>query len=151
MSKKPEYIVSACLAGYNCRYDGTSFTVEKVKLLVESGEGIPVCPEQMVGLPAPRGQCEIVSSGETVKVLSINGEDYTEEFFKGANLTLQLAETRGIKKAILKSRSPSCGCGEIYDGTFSGRRIEGNGITAELLLKNGIKVYNESYFTDSTE
>ncbi|HOP30426.1 MAG TPA: DUF523 domain-containing protein [Spirochaetota bacterium] len=146
--KKPEYLVSACLAGFPCRYNGTPFPVENIIQLVKSGDAIPFCPEQLGGLPTPRSQCEICVSGDSKKVLTIEGFDCTEQFLKGAEASLELAEKSGIKKAVLKSRSPSCGYGEIYDGTFSGAKTEGNGITADLLIKNGITIYTELTFNN---
>ena len=146
--KKPEYLVSACLAGYPCRYDGTPFPVEKIIELVESGDAIPFCPEQLGGLPTPRSQCEISVIGGSKKVLTIEGFDCTEHFLKGAEASLELAEKSGIKKAVLKSRSPSCGYSEIYDGTFSGAKKEGNGIAADLLIRNGITIYTELTFNN---
>lgn len=140
---KPEFLVSACLAGCKCRYDGSSFPVDRVLELVNSGRAIPFCPEDIGGLKTPRDPCEILVTGGTLKVLGISGADYTREFMTGAELSLKLARESGIKKAILKSRSPSCGCGEIYDGTFSGKKIKGNGITADLFIKNGIRVYTD--------
>lgn len=114
--------------------------------LVESGDAIPFCPEQLGGLPTPRSQCEISDVSGEKKVLTIEGLDCTEQFVKGAKASIELAEKTGIKKAVLKSRSPSCGYGEIYDGTFSGNKKEGNGITAEFFIKHGIKVYTELTF-----
>jgi uncharacterized protein YbbK (DUF523 family) len=143
---KPQYLVSACLAGIPCRYNGTPFPVEEIMHLVESGDAIPFCPEQLGGLPTPRSQCEISDDSGEKKVLTIEGLDCTEQFVKGAKASIELAEKTGIKKAVLKSRSPSCGYGEIYDGTFSGNKKEGNGITAELFIKHGIKVYTELTF-----
>lgn len=144
--KKPEYIVSSCLAGFPCRYNGTPFTVEVVQNLVQSGDAIPVCPEQLGGLPTPRSQCEIIEENGRKKVVSIDGSDCTDQFIKGAEATLEIAVKHGIKKAILKSRSPSCGFGEIYDGTFTGHKTEGNGITADLLLKQCLTVFTELTF-----
>lgn len=149
--KKPEYLVSACLAGFPCRYDGTPFPVRKIIQLVEEGDAIPFCPEQLGGLPTPRSQCEIRSNNGEKTVVSIDGSDCTKEYISGAEASLELAEKSGIKNAILKSRSPSCGFGIIYDGTFSGTRIEGNGITAELFYKNGITVYTELTFIDDKD
>jgi len=147
---KPEYVVSACLAGFPCRYDGTAYTVDYIKKLVEEGIAVPVCPEQLGGLPTPRTQCEIQETDGQKAVKGIDGFDYTEQFIAGAQTSLYITEKQGIKKAILKERSPSCGYGEIYDGTFSGKKIKGNGITAELLIKQGITVYTEITFNKNT-
>jgi Protein of unknown function (DUF523). len=147
---KAVYIVSACLAGKNCRYDGKNSRNEAVAELVRQGKAIPVCPEQLGGLPTPRCPCEIVKSADgSIRVMSRNGRDCTREFYDGAEKVLTIARTHGIRKAILKSKSPSCGCGMIYDGTFSGKLTEGYGITARLLLDNQIDVLTENDFAGS--
>ncbi|AGK95556.1 DUF523 domain-containing protein [Clostridium pasteurianum] len=139
------YLVSACLVGINCRYDGKNSENKIVAELVKQGKAIPVCPEQLGGLPTPRASCEIVMDEKgNIKILTKEEKDCTNEFAKGAEETLKIAKSNGIKKAILKSKSPSCGCGFIYDGTFSGNLIEGKGLTAELLIKNGIEVFTEN-------
>lgn len=132
-------IVSACLAGVGCRYDGTAKPCEVVLRLVAEGRAIPVCPEQLGGLPTPRQPSERVGK----RVLSKDGGDVTAEFQRGAEEVMELARLAGAKQAILKSRSPSCGCGRIYDGTFSGTIIEGNGVLAELCLRTGMEVKTE--------
>jgi uncharacterized protein YbbK (DUF523 family) len=138
------YLVSACLAGVNCRYNGGNNENKLVSELVNQGKAIAVCPEQLGGLPTPRAACEIVEDEEgNKKVLSADGQDCSKYFYEGAEKTLAIAEALDIKKAILKSKSPSCGCGIVYDGTFSGKLVEGNGLTAELLIKNGIEVQTE--------
>ncbi|NLL70813.1 MAG: DUF523 domain-containing protein [Epulopiscium sp.] len=137
------YLVSACLAGVNCRYNGSNTVNEWVRKLVEQGKAIAVCPEQLGGLPIPRACCEIIDKEGKKKVINKDGQDVTKEFIKGAKKTLVIAQTIGAKKAILQSKSPSCGYGFIYDGTFSGKLKEGNGITTELLSQNGIQVYTE--------
>lgn len=138
------YLISACLVGVNCRYNGTNTLDEKLRRLVEDGKAIPVCPEVMGDLPIPREPCEVKKTGDKVKeVIGQSGKEYTNFFLKGAEKTLEICKIIGIEKAILQSRSPSCGYGKIYDGTFSGKLIEGNGVTAELLAENGIKVFNE--------
>lgn len=139
------YLVSSCLAGVNCRYNGSNTENKIIVELVKRGLAIPVCPEQLGGLPTPRACCEIVigDNGQK-KIISQDGQDVTKEYIEGAKKTLVIAKVIGIKKAILQSRSPSCGCGMIYDGDFIGKLIKGNGITAELLMKNGIKVYTEN-------
>ena len=139
------YLVSACLAGENCRYDGKNSRIEAIAELVRQGRAIPVCPEQMGGLSTPRSPCEIVRSGDGgIKVMSRDGRDCTREFHIGAEKTLAIAKAHGIKKAILKSKSPSCGCGQVYDGTFSGKLTEGHGITARLLMDHQIEVFTEN-------
>jgi len=141
-------IVSACLIGVNCKYNGGSNLNEEVVKM--AGEGvIPVCPEQLGGCTTPRAMTEIScgAGGDVLdgkcRVVNIDGEDVTHEFIKGAEEVLRIAGITGAKKAVLKSRSPSCGCGLIYDGSFSKKLIEGNGVTAELLLRNGIEVVTE--------
>ncbi len=131
-------IVSACLAGYRCRYDGKTVPNEAIVALVKRGEAIPVCPEMLGGLPCPRIPSERTADG--TKVLAKDGRDVTEAFQRGAEETLRLARLYGCGHAILKARSPSCGYGKIYDGSFSGTLREGSGVTAELLLENGITV-----------
>ena len=140
------YIVSSCLAGINCRYDGKNHLNKDILDLVNKGEAIPLCPEMLGGLETPRVPCEIIGKDEFKKVINKNGLDLTKEFLNGANKVLEVCKTLNVDKVILKSKSPSCGCGEIYDGTFSGNLIKGNGLTADLLIKNNIKVYNEKNF-----
>lgn len=135
-------LVSSCLLGCKCRYDGREQKVNISNFISEDFCLIPFCPEQAGGLPTPRIPCEIVGD----KIINKNGEDKTNEFVKGANEALNLCKLFNIKYAILKSRSPSCGFGKIYDGTFSNNLITGNGITANLLNNKGIKIYNENNF-----
>ena len=129
-------LVSACLVGINCRYDGKNKLDKKLLKLFKQGKLIPVCPEQLGGLTTPRIPAEQL--GE--KVITKDGQNVTENFIKGAKETLKIAKQFEIKEAILKSKSPSCGFGEIYDGTFSGKTKKGNGITADMLHKAGIKI-----------
>ncbi|NIP40025.1 MAG: DUF523 domain-containing protein [Candidatus Aenigmarchaeota archaeon] len=142
-------IVSACLVGVNCRYDGKNSLNSKVFKMFKRGELIPLCPEQLGGLPTPREISEIVG-GEGIdvikrkaKVVTNSGKDVTENFIRGAEETLMVAKSLGIKEAILKSKSPSCGCGRIYDGTFSGKLKEGDGVTATILKRNRVKLTTE--------
>ena len=135
-------LVSACLLGIGCRYDCKIKANEKVIALSQKETLIPVCPEQLGGRPTPRRPVEI-SKG---CVLEKDGTEHTEEFIKGAEETLKIANLNNIKKAILKSNSPSCGFGKVYDGTFSKTLTYGNGITAELLNKNDIEIKNEHNF-----
>lgn len=117
---------------------------EAVAELVRQGKAIPVCPELLGGLSAPRSPCEIVKTEDgEIKVINKDGKDCTREFLMGAGKTLALAKAHGVRKAILKSRSPSCGCGQVYDGTFSGKLTEGYGITAKLLKDHRIEVCTE--------
>ncbi|PRR76826.1 hypothetical protein CLLI_27560 [Clostridium liquoris] len=147
-------LVSACLCGINCRYDGGNSLNKDILRLFKEGKVIPVCPEQLGGLETPREPHEILQgTGETVldgkdKVASVKEKDSTENFVKGAYETLKIAQSCDAKAAILKAKSPSCGVGVIYDGSFTGNKKHGNGVTAELLIKNGIKVYTEENFND---
>lgn len=141
------YIVSACLAGITCRFDGEGKENKIILELVRQGKAIPVCPEVLGGLSTPRISCEIVEDNNGAKkVINKEGRDCTKEFVKGAEIALAIAKAIGANKAILKAKSPSCGYGFVYDGTFSGKLIEGNGVTAELLSKHGIEVYSEKDF-----
>ena len=136
------YLVSACLLGVNCRYNGSGTREEALEKLFRRGEVLPLCPEVLGGLPTPRECCEIqVFQGEP-RVLGRSGEDYTGAFREGARKTLEICRICGITQAILQPRSPSCGCGTIYDGTFSGSLVVGMGITAALLQKEGIRVHS---------
>ena len=132
-------LVSACLLGVSCRYDGNSCEVEAVKELSKYCTLIPICPEQMGGLPTPRYPSEIVGD----KVINQVGIDVTNEYVKGAHIALEYALLNDVKYALLKAKSPSCGSGQIYDGTFSKTLINGDGICAKLLKENGIEVYSE--------
>lgn len=135
------YIVSACLAGVKCRYDGKDNLNEEVKALVEQGKAVLVCPEVFGDLPIPRKPCEIVKDDKGVeRVISVEGVDCTEAFQIGAKNTLEIAKILGATEAILKAKSPSCGCGKIYDGNFNGTLVEGDGLTVRLLKENNIKV-----------
>jgi uncharacterized protein YbbK (DUF523 family) len=134
-------ICSACLLGIKCRYDGKEKKNRKVINLSREEILIPVCPEQLGGLPTPRESAE--QKGK--KVFTKSGKDVSENFKKGAKQVLKIAKLYGVKEVILKQRSPSCGCGQIYDGTFSGKIIDGDGVTASLLKKNRIKVITEEY------
>ena len=134
------YLISACLVGINCKYNGGNNFSEKALDLVKRGEAIPICPEQLGGLMTPRIPAEIKLVNGERRVINKNGEDITMQFEKGANEVLQLCKKLNIDKVILKQRSPSCGVGEIYDGNFNGTLINGNGITSQLLIDNGIEV-----------
>lgn len=132
-------VVSACLAGFNCRYDGKANTVDAVKNLYEKGLALAVCPECLGNLPVPRVPCEILED----RVISAEGKDCTENFYSGALLALQYARMYGARFAIVKAKSPSCGFGKIYDGTFSRTLICGNGIFVRMLLDNNFLVCTE--------
>lgn len=132
-------LVSRCLLGENCTYRGDSNFCEKALALSEKYELIPVCPEEDGGLPTPRDPSE--RAGD--KVISKTGKDVTAEFEKGAEIALKIALENGVKLAVMKARSPSCGSGVIYDGTFTGTKINGDGVAAEALKKHGIQVITE--------
>jgi uncharacterized protein YbbK (DUF523 family) len=132
-------LVSACLLGIDCKYSGGNNYNEKVLEYIKDYEVIPVCPEIMGGLSTPRPPSERVGN----KVINNQNIDVTKEYIKGANETLKLAKLFDAKKALLKAKSPSCGKGKIYDGSFSGTLIEGNGVTVDLLQSNGIEVITE--------
>ena len=132
-------LVSACLLGVSCRYDGKSKGDDRVKALMDKYDLIPVCPEIMGGMPTPRVPSEIKNG----RVYGEDGNDVTEYFKKGAEEVLSLAKLYGCKKALLKENSPSCGYGRVYDGSFSKKLIEGNGIAADLLFENGIEIFSE--------
>lgn len=134
------FLISACLCGIPCRYNATGAFEERFLPFLASGQALPVCPELLGGLPTPRPPCEIVKS----RVFSREGQEYTDAFAQGAALTLALAHAHGIRMAVLKERSPSCGPTRLYDGAFSGCTVPGKGITAALLYKNGILIHNET-------
>lgn len=133
-------LISGCLLGLKCRYDGKEKKLPEIEKLIELYNLIPVCPEQLGGLPTPRIPAERVKD----RVITQAGVDVTKEYQLGAEEALKITKLYNCKKAILKEKSPSCGCGKIYDGTFSRNLIVGNGVTAEILLKNGIEVFGES-------
>ena len=137
---KPKLLVSACLLGTPCRYDGASKKNEALCALCERYELIPVCPEVLGGLTTPRMPSE--RQGE--RVIRKDGQDVTAHYRRGAEIALAIAQREGVAAAILKERSPSCGSGEIYDGSFSGTLTAGDGVTAALLKANGIRVFGES-------
>ncbi len=133
-------LVSACLLGVRCRYDGKSKPHPAVERLMEQHTLIPVCGEILGGLPTPRVSAE----RQGARVVTADGRDVTAAYRRGAEEVLRLAERYGCKAAILKERSPSCGSGRIYDGTFTGTLTDGWGVTAELLRDHGICVIGES-------
>ena len=143
------YLISACLCGVNCKYNGKNNLNNRCLELLREEKAILVCPEQLGGLSTPREPAELIGNTREVlegidgKIISISGKDVTEEFLKGANETLKIAKAIGAKKAILKEGSPSCGCNFIYDGSFSGNKIRGKGLTAYMLEREGIKVISE--------
>ena len=137
---KEKLLISACLLGRNCKYSGGNNYLPGVEALRDRYELVPVCPECMGGLPIPHDPAERVGD----KVISRSGADVTAPFQRGAELTLRRAQQTGARLALLKERSPSCGHGAIYDGTFTGTVVPGSGVTAGLLAKNGGMVYAES-------
>lgn len=141
---KAEYIVSACLAGRNCRYDCGSRPCQAVIDLVRAGRAIPVCPESLSGLPTPREPCEQKAG----RIISRDGSDRTAEFELGARRALKQALDSGCRKAILKARSPSCGLGEIYNGNFDRTLVQGNGVFTQKLLANGFQIWTEACLPD---
>lgn len=142
-------VVSACLVGVNCKYNGENNDNEKVKEFLKDKEYIVVCPEQLGGLTTPRDPSEInIKDGNEVlhgesKVISCKNIDVTDNFIKGARESLKIAQMFNCNKALLKEGSPSCGCNFIYDGTFSGNKISGKGVTAALFNENNIEVFSE--------
>ncbi len=139
------YLISACLTGINCKYDGHNNYHEVAKKLLDHNLAITACPEELGGLPTPRIPSEIVNN----KIMSKDQKEVTKEFKLGATKTLELVKKHNIKIAILQKRSPSCGVHKIYDGSFSGTLIDGQGVTTELLRTNGIKVITiDDYIRD---
>ena len=140
--KKEKILISACLIGLNCKYNGGNNENSKLVELMKEKDLVPICPEQLGGLKTPRVSAE----RKQEKVITKEGVDVTKEYQKGAEEVLNLAKKLNIKKAILKSRSPSCGIDENYDGTFSHTLIKRDGVTAELLKKNGIEVISSDRY-----
>ena len=140
--EKRKIIVSACLLGLPCRYDGKSKPNKNIIALSEKYDLIPVCPEMDGGLPTPR----VPSERKGDIVLMRDGRDVTANYKRGAEIALRACRDNFVDIAILKARSPSCGKGKIYDGSFSGKLVDGNGVTAELLINNGVTVITEEEF-----
>lgn len=135
-------LVSACLLGTPCRYDGKSKPVPALERLREMCHTlVPVCPEVLGGLPTPRPPAELQSHG---RVVNRAGEDVTASYRKGAELALELARSEGCTLAVLKAKSPSCGCHQVYDGSFTGTLIPGQGVAARLLEESGVRVVDET-------
>jgi uncharacterized protein YbbK (DUF523 family) len=132
-------ICSACLLGVKCRFDGNACVNEKVLKLAREEALIPVCPEILGGLATPRRPAEVRGK----KVITDLEDDVSNQYAKGAEETLHIAQLYGIKEAVFKQNSPSCGCGKVHDGTFSDRIVKGDGITTALLKKNGVNVITE--------
>ena len=139
MLSKPRMLISACLLGVQCRYDGGGQAIPQLRRLMERYELIPICPEQLGGLPTPR----VPAERQDDRVVTRDGRDVTDAFARGAEQACRIAGLYGAQLALLKARSPSCGWGEIYDGSFSGRKIPGSGVAAEQLASMGVSIYNE--------
>ena len=142
-------LVSSCLAGIPCCYDGEDRLVEEVRELVRAGKAVKACPEVLGGLLSPRPKHELVGGGGAevlkgeAKVISEKGADESASFKAGAEALMEMAKEAGVTIAILKARSPSCGAGKIYNGTFMGVTKDGDGVAAALLRENGIKLFTE--------
>lgn len=137
-------LVSACLLGEPTRYDGKSVPCAAVQALADRFTLVPVCPECLGGLPTPRTPCEIDRTAAELRVVSASGEDRTAEYVAGAHAALEIARREGCTLAILKSNSPSCGAGAVYDGTFTGRLVPGNGVTTSIFASAGVRVIGEN-------
>jgi uncharacterized protein YbbK (DUF523 family) len=143
---EPVILVSACLAGVPCRYDGRAKPDAGVVAEVEAGRAVAACAEVLGGMDTPRSPAEIVGGdGHDVldgsaAVRTIDGEDVTAEFVRGAEAVARVAEAHGVTSAVLQARSPSCGCGRIYDGSHTGALADGDGVVAALLKRQGIEV-----------
>lgn len=133
-------LVSACLVGINCKYSGGNNYNQKILDLVKEGKAIPICPEQLGGLNTPRKPVELKVINGKRYAIDNEGNDFTENFERGALEVLNLAKNLNINKAILQPRSPSCGVNKIYSGNFDNKLVDGNGILTELLKQNGIDV-----------
>lgn len=148
-------LVSACLLGINCKYNGKNNKCPAVLRLSGEVAPVPVCPEQLGGLPTPRKCAEIFGMGGKevlegkAKVINEEGVDVSSHFIKGAEEIVKIADILNIKKALLKARSPSCGAGQIYDGSFTGRLKEGDGVTAALLREKGFRIFTEEDLRDN--
>ena len=144
---KEKLLISACLLGRNCKYNGGNNYTPLAERLKARYDLVPVCPEVLGGLPIPHEPSERVGD----RVLSRSGEDVTAAFRLGAEKTLEIARRRGARLAVLKERSPSCGWGAVYDGTFTGTVVPGNGVAAELLARGGVAIYGESRIRELLE
>lgn len=136
-------LLSACLAGVPCRYDGGSKPTSELMNLALRGEAVLVCPEVLGGLPTPRSPSERQPDG---RVVNAEGEDVTAKYRLGAEAALAICQARGCTRAVLKARSPACGKGEIYDGSFTHTRVPGDGVLAALLRENGVSVTTEEEY-----
>lgn len=136
--------VSACLLGYNCKYNGGNNYNQRIIELEGKYELVPICPECFGGLTTPRFPSEIINKENVIKVISKEGKDVTMNFIEGARIAYNIIEKNNIKYAILKSNSPSCGVGKIYDGSFTGKIVDGDGVTSKLFKEKGIVLFTEN-------
>ena len=137
---KEKLLISACLLGVNCKYSGGNNSHPLAERLKERFELVPICPEQLGGLPTPRAPSERMGD----RVVTRDGGDVTEQFRLGAARALEIARKNGVTRALLKERSPSCGYGAIYDGTFTSTVVPESGVTAELLEGSGVQIIGAS-------
>ncbi len=150
-------LVSACLAGHKVRYNGSDCLEDQLERLVQTGQAVTVCPELLGGFTTPRPPAEIVGGSGldvlngTAKVMDKTGADVSEMYIQGAMRTLEIARELGVKLVVLKEYSPSCGTKQIYNGQFSNERIAGSGVTAALLIKEGIEVMSETAWLELEE
>ena len=146
---KFKFLISACLAGFNCKYNGKNNLNPKIRDLFDRGSSLAVCPEVMGGLLTPRPPAEIIGGDgaavlrKKAKVINAIGKDVTKECLRGSTAVVRLAKRYGVRKAILKSNSPCCGTDRIYDGTFTCSLKPGKGILAAALIKSGVKVCSD--------
>lgn len=140
----PVVAVSACLLGHACRFDGRSKPSAQVQSLSQHFRLLPICPEVAGGLPVPHPPCEIVDGSRPVRVVDESGRDVTREFHAGAAHCLEQLRDADCRVAVLKAKSPSCGSGRVYDGTFSGTLVPGWGVAAQLLRDAGVAVFDET-------
>ena len=152
-----KYLISACLIGENVRYDGKNCLQQQLKQLIETGQAVTICPEVSGGLSTPRPPAEIVGGdgcdvlNHRAKVIDAQDNDVTQAFILGAEKTLKLAQKYQVTHVILKANSPSCGSNMIYDGTFTGQKIHGVGVTTALLEQHGFQVITEDAFLKQLE
>ena len=137
-------IVSACLMGINCKYNGNNNFNKEIEKYLEDKQFILVCPEQLGGLSTPRNPSEITHNKKAKRVTSNLGKDVTDNFIKGANEVLKIAQIYNCREAILKEGSPSCGSNYVYDGSFTGKKVSGIGVTTQVLRDNRVKVISEN-------
>ena len=146
--RRPAILVSACLLGIRCNHAGRSSPSAAVAALAADNDLVPVCPEVGGGLPVPRAAAEIQPDGT---VRTSTGEDVTPSYRRGAGMAVAAAKAAGARAAVLKARSPSCGCREVYDGSFTGTRVAGEGVTAEALRQAGIHVLSDEDLADDPD